>query len=100
MPTIADVAREAGVGIGTVSRVLNGSPLVSEATRQRVRAAMARLAYQPSPVARAFGRRRAGTLELLVPLYARGVLLDTLRGIEDVLGETDYTLLVRTVSGG
>jgi DNA-binding LacI/PurR family transcriptional regulator len=97
MPTIGDVARAAGVGIGTVSRVLNSSPLVSDATRQRVLAAMERLGYRPSRVARAFGKRRTHVLEVLVPVFARAVALETLGGIEDALGGTDYSLLVRTV---
>jgi len=97
MPTIADVAREAGVGIGTVSRVLNNSPLVSEQLRQRVLAAIARLEYRPSSAARAFGRRRTQTLELLVPLFIGSLFLELLRGIEDALVGTDYTLLARTM---
>jgi DNA-binding LacI/PurR family transcriptional regulator len=96
-PTIADVAREASVGIGTVSRVLNRSPLVSAAARERVLAAMDRLGYQPSATARAFGRRRTHTIELLVPLYAGSVFLETVRGVEQALADSNYTLLVRTV---
>src|ERR687885_738116 len=53
MPTISDVARAAGVGIGTVSRVLNRSELVSAATRQRVLEAIERLGHQPSPIEQA-----------------------------------------------
>jgi DNA-binding LacI/PurR family transcriptional regulator len=97
MPTIMDVARLAGVGIGTVSRVLNGSPLVSAFTRQRVLAAIDRLSYQPSPIARAFGGRRTTKLELVVPLFTQSFVLEVLRGIEDALADTDYTLLLRTV---
>src|SRR5215208_4828750 len=97
MPTIADVAREAGVGIGTVSRVLNDSPVVSEGTRQRVQAAMDRLGYRPSRAARAFGGRRTHTLELLVPLYARSFFLEILRGVEDALARAQYTVMIRTV---
>ena len=97
MATIADVAREAGVGIGTVSRVLNGSPLVSEATRARVLAVMQRLDYQPSPIARAFGARRTHTLELIVSLFTRGHFVDILRGIEQALADTVFKLVVRTV---
>jgi DNA-binding LacI/PurR family transcriptional regulator len=82
---------------GVVRRVLNHSPLVSEATRQRVLAAIERLGYQPNPVARAFGRRRTQILELLVPLTIGTLFLDVVRGIEDGLGDSGYTLLVRTM---
>lgn len=98
MPTIDDVAREAGVGIGTVSRVLNHSPFVSEQLRQRVLAAIERLNYRPSRAARAFGRRRSQTLELLVPLFIGSFFLEVLRGIEDALVGTEYTLLARTMA--
>src|SRR5947199_4932207 len=97
MPTIMDVARDAGVGIGTVSRVINNSPLVSEAMRQRVLAVIERLGYQPSPIARAFGRRRTDKLDVLVPLFAQSFVLEILRGVEDSLADTDYALIVRTV---
>ena len=50
--TISDVAHRAGVGIGTVSRVLNNSTQVSEATRQKVLKAMEELDYVPNPFAR------------------------------------------------
>ncbi len=97
MPTIHDVARAAGVGIGTVSRVLNRSSLVSAATRQRVLAAIEQLGYQPSPIARAFGRRRTEQLEVVVPRFAQAFLVDILSGISDGLADTDFTVLLRTV---
>ncbi len=99
MPTISDVARAAGVGIGTVSRVLNASPLVSEATRQRVVAAIERLGYRPSPIARAFGGRRTQTIELLVPLFVGSFFVELLRGIEVGLATTQYSLVLRTIEG-
>src|SRR5438105_1842740 len=98
-PTINDVARAAGVGIGTVSRVLNDNPFVKEATRQRVLAAVERLGYRASPAARAFGRRRTHILEMLVPLFASGFFLEILRGVEAALAHSPYTLLVRTIEG-
>jgi DNA-binding LacI/PurR family transcriptional regulator len=100
MATIFDVAREAGVGIGTVSRVLNGSPLVSEATRQRVEDAMTRLRYRPSSVARAFGRRRTERLEVLVPHYIEPFFFELLMGMEDALADADseYSLHIRAIS--
>src|SRR6266852_4157741 len=99
MPTIMDVARAARVGIGTVSRVINDSPLVSAATRQRVLEVIERLGYQPSPIARAFGRRRTDKLEVLVPLFAQSFVLEILRGVEDALADTDFALIVRPVDG-
>ena len=52
-PTMHDVARTAGVGTMTVSRVLNGSEHVLEETAERVRQAVAQLGYRPNEMARA-----------------------------------------------
>jgi DNA-binding LacI/PurR family transcriptional regulator len=58
-PTIIDIARRAGVGVGTASRALNDAPDVSPATRERVLAAAAALDYHPSAVARRLQGRRS-----------------------------------------
>jgi LacI family transcriptional regulator len=58
-PTIIDIARKAGVGVGTASRALNGAPDVSPATRERVLAAAVALDYHPSAVARRLQGRRS-----------------------------------------
>jgi DNA-binding LacI/PurR family transcriptional regulator len=97
MPTIRDVAREAGVGVGTVSRVLGNQPRVAPATRARVEAAITRLGYRPSPVARALSRQRTYSLEVAVPLITRDFYVEVLRGIETALDETGYALLIRTI---
>lgn len=59
MPTIRDVAREAGVSIATVSYVLNESGAVSDATRQRVLQAVSKLGYRPSVIARGLQARES-----------------------------------------
>ena len=97
MPTIRDLAQEAGVGIGTASRVLSGSPRVAAETRARVHAAMERLGYRPSRVARALSKGRTQTLEVMVPLFTRYFYVEVLRGIEAALVDTDYALLIRTI---
>ncbi|HEY3109980.1 MAG TPA: LacI family DNA-binding transcriptional regulator [Chloroflexota bacterium] len=97
MPTIQDVAREAGVGVGTVSRVLGGGRLVSPTTRGRVDAAVERLGYRANPVARALRRGRTQTLAVVVPLSTPYFFIEVLRGVEAALGPTDHALVLRTV---
>lgn len=85
------------MGLGRL-RVRPSSPVLgAAATRQRVIAAIGRLGYQPNPIARAFGGRRTDRLEVLVPALTESFALELLRGIQDALGDTDYTLLMRTV---
>jgi LacI family transcriptional regulator len=61
-PTMVDVAREAGVALRTVSRVVNGDPTVGEAFAQRVRHAIAMLDYQPDERARQLRSGVTGTV--------------------------------------
>jgi LacI family transcriptional regulator len=75
-PTIHDVAAEAGVSKSTVSNVVRGAEEVSEATRARVQAAIARLNYKPNAIARQFVKQRTTMLGVLVgdlsnPYYAQ-----------------------------
>lgn len=63
--TIVDIARRAGVGVGTASRALNNAPEVSAATRERVLAAAAELSYQPSALARRFKGQRSGVIAFM-----------------------------------
>lgn len=58
-PTINDVAHSAGVSKKTVSRVINGSPLVKAETRAKVDAAIVELGFSPDPLARALAMRRS-----------------------------------------
>ena len=69
MITIKDVARLADVGVGTVSRVLSGNGSVSDETALRVRAAVARLGYRPSSIARALALRRSGAIGVYIPVF-------------------------------
>ena len=81
MATLAAVAAHAKVGIGTVSRVLNGSPNVSPAMRERVLAAMAELGYDPNRRKRADGSRRHGYIGVLVTYFDEPSAFQRLRGI-------------------
>ena len=68
--TIIDVARQAGVSIATVSRVIHGSPLVNGTTRQHVEQAMETLSYSPNVVARGLVTRRTQAIGLVVTSLA------------------------------
>lgn len=67
MPTIKDVALKSGVTVTTVSRVLNNRGYISEATREKVQAAMKELNYQPNEIARSLFKKRSGLLGLIIP---------------------------------
>ncbi len=95
--TIRDVARVAGVGRGTVSRVLNDSPRVHPATRERVRAVMAELGYSPSPIARRLSLGKTHTVGVVVVFLTRPSVVERLRGIEFALSATPYDLTVFNV---
>lgn len=64
--TMSDVAREAGVALGTVSKVINGLP-VGESYRLKVEAAVKKLNYQVNPTAKALKSNRTSTIALIIP---------------------------------
>lgn len=97
MVTIADVAAQAGVGAGTVSRVLNNSPQVSEATRARVLAAIELLDYRPSPLARGLSTGRCQTLGVVVPFFTHASAIERLRGVAAALDRSRYDLVLFNV---
>lgn len=97
MVTIADVAAQAGVGAGTVSRVLNNSPRVSETTRARVLSAIEQLNYRPNPMARGLSRGRCQTLGVVVPFFTHASAVERLRGVVDALDRSRYDLVLFNV---
>ncbi len=68
MVSIKDVAREAGVAISTVSKVLNNYPNVSESTRQKVNEVVERLGFVPNAVAASLSSKKTGRVALLIKL--------------------------------
>lgn len=97
MATIADVAALAGVGAGTVSRVLNGSPKVSVATRERVLATIAELGYRPNPLAQGLSRGRCRTLGVVVPYFTTPSPVERLRGVASALEGGQHDLVIFNV---
>ncbi len=95
--TIGDVARLAGVGRGTVSRVLNERPNVDPATRARVLAAIGELKYAPSAAARRLSLGRTQTIAVVVPYLTRPSVVERLRGIEQALAAAGLDMIVFNV---
>lgn len=95
--TIADVARLAGVGRGTVSRVLNDRANVDPTTRARVLAAIKTLDFVPNQTARRLSLRRTQTVAVILPFLTRPSAVERLRGIELTLASAGYDLIVFNV---
>jgi LacI family transcriptional regulator len=95
--TIGDVARQAGVGRGTVSRVLNNRPNVDPATRARVQAVIHELDFVPSAAARRLSLGRGQTVAVVVPFLARPSTVEHLRGIEAGLVAAGLDMLAMNV---
>ncbi len=95
--TIADVARLAGVGRGTVSRVLNDRANVDPTTRARVLAAIKSLDFVPNQTARRLSLGRTQTVAVILPFLTRPSSVERLRGIELTLASAGYDLIVFNV---
>nr|BFE77831.1 hypothetical protein GCM10020093_004320 [Planobispora longispora] len=98
-PTLEAVAALAGVGRGTVSRVINGSPKVSEKAREAVHRAIDELGYVPNRAARALVTRRTDTVALVVSeselrVFDEPYFAGTIRGIGSALSETGLQLIL------
>lgn len=95
--TIRDVAKQAGVGVATVSRVLNSSGLVSERARQNVLRVVADLNYVPNPTARRLSLGKTFTIAVIVPFFTRPSFVERLRGIDSVFADSRYDMVVFNV---
>lgn len=96
--TIADVAREAGVSVRTVSRVLNKSPKVGGATREAIERTIAELGFRPSLRARGLAVRRSFLLGVVQGDQNAHVIGRMQTGIVEICSEAGYELLVHPVS--
>lgn len=92
--TIYDIAREAKVGIGTVSRVLNNSPKVTSETRDRVISVAKRLNYQPHAFAQALARKRSNTLSAIIPFFTNYFFIEVLQGVQETLTSLGFDLII------
>ena len=92
--SIKDVAREAGVSIATVSRVLNDIDVVNEDTKKKVLDAIKKLGYRPNIVARSLKTQRTKTIGILIPDISNQLYPEIVRGAEDVSNIYDYNIIL------
>lgn len=92
--TIRDVARQAGVSIATVSRVLNRSAVVSDDKQQRVHAAVQELGYVPNPAAQSLPGRRTGGLGIIVPFVGGEFFSELLTSIDQTAMQHECVLMI------
>lgn len=98
-PSIYDVAKQAGVSIATVSRVLNKKGIVKIETEKKVIAAMEKLEYQPNMNATGLAQNTTRIIGALLPEFSDysipdSFTLEFLNGIQQVLSEQGYSLLI------
>jgi len=94
MATIKDVAALAGISYTTVSHVVNKTRPVSEEVRLKVEAAIKRLDYVPSAVARSLKAKTTATIGLLVPNSLNPYFAELARGIEDYCERNGYCVIL------
>ncbi|GIQ68313.1 catabolite control protein A [Xylanibacillus composti] len=92
--TIYDVAREAGVSMATVSRVVNNNPNVKPQTRKKVFEAIERLGYRPNAVARGLASKKTTTVGVVIPDISNMLFSEVARGIEDIANMYHYNIIL------
>lgn len=94
MAGIKDVAKRAGVGVGTVSRMLNDSGYVAEDTREKIEIAMRELNYTPNELARNLYHKRTGIIAVIVPSVSNPFFVEFVDFVEDELYEAGYKMML------
>ncbi|MBE3575894.1 MAG: LacI family DNA-binding transcriptional regulator [Firmicutes bacterium] len=94
MTTIYDVARQAGVSVATVSRVLNGEAHVAPETRQKVLHVVQQLGYRRNGLARGLATRATRLLAFLVPDISNPYFPEVARGVEDAANAAGYHVIL------
>lgn len=98
--TIYDVATEAGVSLATVSRVINGSDVVKEPTKQRVQAAIEKLGYKPNAIAQGLALQKTTSIGLVVPEASFTYTGQIINGLIDVAKIYNYNIMLHTITAG
>ena len=96
--TILQIAKESGVSTATVSRVINGTAPVSQATRDRVNAVIQRHAYTPNTFARSLISRRSMTIGIIMPDISNPYFSAMFEEIAEAAGAAHYSVFLCNTS--
>ncbi|WP_099467502.1 LacI family DNA-binding transcriptional regulator [Konateibacter massiliensis] len=94
MATLKDVARETGLAVSTVSRVLNNRGYISEETKKSVYDAMKKLNYQPNEMARSLSKQTTNTIGVIVPHISHPYFAELISHIEAAANSRQYKILL------
>jgi LacI family sucrose operon transcriptional repressor len=97
--TLKDVAKESGVAVETVSRVLNNRGYISEKTRKKVYDAMEKIGYRPNLVARTLSKGRSDAIAVIVPHITHPYFAKVISEVERVAEEKHYQVFLYNSSG-
>ena len=98
--TITDVARQAGVSMATVSRVVNGNNNVKETTRKKVMEVIDKLHYRPNAVARGLASKKSTTIGVILPSMTDLLYANLAKGIDDVASMYKYNIILTSLKNG
>ena len=91
--TIKDVAKEAGVSVATVSRVLNGSCNVSDESTKKVNETIARLNYSPNFLGRNLRKCETNVILVIMPTSEHSLYSKIVMGMQDYAGQVGYDII-------
>jgi DNA-binding LacI/PurR family transcriptional regulator len=97
--TLYDISAKAGVSTATVSRVVNGSPLVKEPTREKVMKVIKEMNYHPNPAARSLAGQTTQTLGVVFPDFDSGFFTEVLQGIDEEAALKGYHIMTGFAHG-
>ncbi len=98
--TIYDVAKEAGVSLATVSRVINGSDVVKGPTKERVQEAIDKLGYKPNAIAQGLALQKTTSIGLVIPEASFTYTGQIINGLIDVAKIYNYNIMLHTITAG
>ncbi len=97
--TLKDVAKEAGLAVETVSRVLNNRGYISEKTRKKVYEAMDKIGYKPNIIARTLSKGRSDAISVIMPHMVHPYFSQMLSEIEQYAAEKQFQVFVNNSTG-